>query len=294
VPISGPAQRAARLLSTLGRPGSEELDAMLESVDEEAAIAASSYMSPMELATASFAVFVAAHEISQTCSRDQRAKLRGCSTRLVALALDQALLLYNGANLLQEKVRACQGAKRELASRIPSAAIQSAQAQTLLSKVATEEVAAKLGALDPACGAATKLEALAELARELVSSPLANVATRTRLYGIDSDFAAALEKLAGELRAQEILAEDVEQSSSSRASERARAATWVLAQHFVETFASARLLDKTIPNVPWTPRKAPAPPSEARPAMPVSGTRLAVRAAGAAPPTLRLPTVLAR
>ena len=293
MPISGPAQRAARLLSTLGRPGAEELDAMLEGVDEEGAVSASSYMSPMELSTAAFAVFVAAHEISQTCSRDQRAKLRGCSTRLVALALDQSLSLYNGANVLQEKTRASEGAKRVLATRIPSAALQCAQAQALLSKVAADDVTAKLDALESPCGPATKLDALAEVARALLTSTQANVATRTRLYGIDNDFATGLETLAQELRIQESLAEDVVHAAG-QTSDRARAVTWVLVHHFVDTFASARLLDKTIPNVPWTPRKAAAPPSEARPATPVSGTRLAVRTPGAPMLPLRLPIAQGR
>ena len=292
LPTSGPAHRAVRLLSTLGRPGPDELDAFLEGVDGTQALASAAYLSPMDLANAALAVFVVAHEISQTCTREQRARLRGCSTRLVALALDQAVTLYTKATELLEKARACETAKRELAARLPDAELNCNHASALLGKISPEETSACLAALPSPCSPAVKLEGLADVARDLLDSATATVVTRIRLYGLDHEFIDALDALAADLHTQERLAR-ASADAPDPDFERAHVATWLLTQHFVDTFACARQLDKSIPNVPWTPRKpAAAPVSDARPPASVSGARLVVvsPAHGAAPgPLLRIP-----
>lgn len=147
----------------------------------------------------------------------------------------------------------------------------------------------------PRCAAvalrATKLEVLADAARDLLESSAPTVATRIRLYGLDHEFVEGLDALAVELHNQEFLAQ-ASAGAEDLAFERSRVATWLLTQHFVDTFACARQLDKSIPNVPWTPRKpALAPASEARPTL-AAGARLVAmpQGPGAGPgPLLRIP-----
>jgi hypothetical protein len=291
-PLSGPAQRATRLLSTLGRPGPDEVAALLEGVDVAEALEASSYMSPVELANAAFLVFVSAHELTQTCTREQRSRLHGCSTRLVALALDQSLALYRGATERLERTRASEVAKQELAARLPTAEMQGKHAGNLLAKVAHDEVTVRLADLPTPCPVVDKLRVLADVARGLLDGAPANIATRMRLYGVDPEFVDGLDALVCELREKADLA-SIEIAEPNAALVNAHVATWTLAQHFVETFAVARQLDKTISALPWTPRRVVPPPSEARPHMPMSGAR-PVHAEAPRGPALRVPIALVR
>lgn len=272
-----------RLLGTLGKPGSDELHAFLEGTDvDETLTGEASTYTPVELALAALHLFVTANEVSQTCNREQRAKLRGCSTRLVALGLEQGVLVFNFASDNQERFRAAEAARKDLAARIPAAELHCAQARALLAKVTPEEVAAQLP-VDTKYGVIDRLEILTDIARTLTSQASANVATRIRLYGIDAEFADGIDALAIELRAKEREASSggvVEMPPEIR---RAQATIWLLVQHFLDTFAAARLLDKTIASLPWTAKKPP----DTKLKTPASGFRPAVRAPVATP--LQLP-----
>ena len=289
-PLSAPAQRATRLLSTLGRPDPDDLGALLEGVDVAEALDASSYMSALDLSNAACLVFVSAYEVTQTCHRDQRARLRGCSSRLVALALEQALALYRGSSERLERIRASEAAKRELAVRLPTAELQCAQAANLLAKVAHDEVRARLADLHTPCSSADKLRVLADVARGLLEGAPPNIATRTRLYGIDPEFADGLDALATELREKSHLAAIVV-AAPDVALVNAHVATWSLAQHFVETFALAHQLDKAIGVLPWTPRRL-APTHDAHPPASVARPLRHVESPRVLP--LRVPIALGR
>ncbi len=268
--VAGPVQRAAKLLGTLGRSGAGELDAFLEGVNEDEILGAAAHLAPLDLANVALAVFLTAHDLTQSVSREQRARLRGCTPQLVALALEQAVTLHNVASERAERNRGRDVARKELATLCPAVEMQCAHARSLLMKVAPDQVSARLAAAARSPSDLTyELETLATVARELLGGGFANIATRARLYGVDNDFVDDIERLAGEHRALQRRAIDVGlPPAQAAAARRAHMATWILAKHVTDTFAAARSLDRAIPPLPLIPR----PP--ARKPQPASSTTM--------------------
>jgi hypothetical protein len=252
-PIPEPVQRGSRLLATLGRPGPEELDAVLEGVQGEEVLAAASHIGAMELALIAMGVYSTAHETTGSCTRDQRMKLRGCSLPLIALGLDQALALHNMTRELSERTRVQDVAKQGLAQRTADVEMQCGQARALLVKVAPSDVAKSFAELPPPGGPSQELESIATVARRLLQEAPAAVLVRARLYGVDREFIDGLAQLAEELRECEKAAHRAvftdEQWATLR---RAHVATWTLVNHFLDAFVLAHKLDKQIPPLPFT------------------------------------------
>lgn len=261
---AGPVQKAAKLLGTLGRSGAGELDAFLEGIHEEETLAAGAHLSPLDLSNVALTIFLAAHDLTQSLTPQQKTRLRGCTARLIALALEQAVTLHNVASERAERTRARDVAKRELAALCPGVEMQCAHARSLLTKVAPEQVSSRLAAISSPSDLTCELETLASIARDILGGSLANIATRARLYGVDHDFVTDIERLADEHRAVQRRAAEVTLSpSQALAARRAHLATWILVRHVSDTFAAARSLDKTIPPLPPIPRapaKKPQPP----------------------------------
>ncbi len=243
-------QRATRLLATLGRPDPEQIEALLDGVEYDRLLETASQVPVAELIAVAFSNQLAVNDFWQTATREQRAKVRGCSMQLLALAVDQTLMLHRCDNELAERTAAQEAARNKLPTLMTRAAMQCQQARDILLKVGAEGARPRLDQPDVSESArpVQALAILAELGASMIQGAPQRVAMRAMLYGLDKAFIDGLERLSTEVRICEQSANaGVLTESQRKVMNRALVATWLLTTHFSEAFAIGHKLDADIP-----------------------------------------------
>lgn len=249
------------LAAKLGKPEPGLLEALLDGTTEAQLVARGRQIASSRVLTDMRRLYATAYACWSGASQDKREKLRGFSPELLALAVEQALVLerlleaHESAGHKKDATRATRDAA--LRERFSSALLLRDQAYEVLrgvagsAKEAREELAQALGTAEDPAALARGLTQLAALGKCYLAQKKGPIAVRARLMRLDQEYVARLEEAAAALTeaAKAAAARPAGQKVTSGDLDRADGINLILLEQIVRVFERANDQDPTIPRL---------------------------------------------
>lgn len=208
-PEPSPRQRLERIVRTQGLPVGLSLAALVEQVGEAERRGRGRLLPPEKILEDAFQIYLKAWEALRRVGPEQRAKVRGCTTDLLVLVIDQALTVQHSIDEIAGRKRALEQRRGQDRALVAHAMTLRGQARLVIAGMDREDLAFQDEVIRAATAAeelgagARSLELLAELARRKLADASRGMPARARLLGLDDSYVTVLEGLAAELRAAE-------------------------------------------------------------------------------------------
>jgi hypothetical protein len=249
------------LAAALGKPDPELLAALLDGTIEADLVAKGRDIASSRVLTDMRRVYTLAHTFWSGAPAETRDKLRGFSPELLAIAVDQALVLEGMAaeHEMTGQDHDAGRAKRDAALReaFSRALTLRDQAYEILrgvagtGEVAQKELASALGTAEDAAALTRGLQKLVELGKRYLSQKKGPIAVRAKLLRLDDGYLDRLEAAADALAkaAKKAGARPAGQKVTQGALDRADGVNLLLLGLIIRAFENAHEEDPTIPRL---------------------------------------------
>jgi len=240
-------------------PDGATIEALSEGLTAQACMDAGRCYPPEQVIEDAFNVYVKASETLRRAGRPDSVAVRGCTTELLVLVIQQALDLAKHLDQ-QGKQRVAQAAalaavQHKLRASFSKALSLREQARRLLATMAPDdsdhldEVLRAASATDDKGSAAAAMFALAAIGRRLLAGGSAKMGLRARLVGLDEPYLTTLEALGYDLKqGQEELSRLTRAAHMPDDALYAEAGlTLHLMMYVIEAFAAAHEVDASVP-----------------------------------------------